>query len=103
MTKLAILIASILMLILGPVPKVRAQVTIDVAKISCDQYTSFKITDPLNIAIWLSGFYNAKRDNTVVDTLALKEEAKKVWDYCIRNPKIPVMNAVETVLKPDRK
>jgi hypothetical protein len=102
MTRL-VLIASISMVILGPVPKVQAQVTIDVAKITCDQYTSFKITDPEHIAIWLSGFYNGKRDKTVVDTQGLKEEAKKVWDYCIRNPKIPVMNAVETVLKPDSK
>jgi acid stress chaperone HdeB len=95
-----VLIAGISMVTLGPVPKVQAQVTIDVAKITCDQYTSFKITDPENIAIWLSGFYNGKRDKTVVDTQGLKEEAKKVWDYCIRNPKISVMNAVETVLKP---
>ena len=94
-----VLIALILMVTLGPMSKVRAQVTIDVAKITCDQYTSFKITDPQNIAIWLSGFYNGKRDTTVVDTQSLKEDAKKVWDYCIRNPKIPVMSAVETVLK----
>src|SRR5215472_12043975 len=93
-----VLIASISMVLLGPVPKAQAQVTIDVAKITCDQYTSFKITDPENIAIWLSGFYNGKRDKTVVDTQGLKDDAKKVWDYCIRNPKIMVMNAVETVL-----
>jgi hypothetical protein len=98
-----VLIALILMVTLGLVPEVQAQVTMDVAKISCDQYTSFKITDPQNIAIWLSGFYNGKRDTTVVDTQGLKEDAKKVWDYCIRNPKIPVMKAVETVLKPDSK
>src|SRR6516225_3352461 len=79
-----VLIALILMVALGLVPKVQAQVTMDVAKISCDQYTSFKITDPQNIAIWLSGFYNGKRDTTVVDTQGLKEDAKKVWDYCIR-------------------
>jgi hypothetical protein len=99
MTKL-VLIAPISILILGPVAKVQAQVTIDVAKITCDQYTSFKITDPENIAIWLNGFYNGKRDKTVVDTQGLKDDAKKVWDYCIRNPKIPIMSAVESVLKP---
>ena len=98
--KRLLLIATGLIIALGPV---RGQVTLDVAKISCDQYTSFKVTDPENIAIWLSGFYNGKRDNTVVDTQDLKVNAKKVWDYCIRNPKIPVMNAVEMVLKPDSK
>jgi hypothetical protein len=95
MTRL-VLIAWISMVTLGA----QAQVTIDVAKITCDQYASFKVTDPENIAIWLSGFYNGKRDRTVVDIQGLKEDAKKVWDYCIRNPKILVMNAVETVIKP---
>jgi acid stress chaperone HdeB len=33
-----------------------AQVTVDVAKITCDQFTLYKITDPQNIAIWLSGY-----------------------------------------------
>ena len=79
------LTTAILMIALGLCPAARAQVTVDVAKITCDQYTSFKITDPQNVAIWLSGFYNAKRDNTIVDTQSLKENAKKVWDYCIRN------------------
>ena len=81
----------------------RAQITLDVAKITCDQFTSFKVADPQNIAIWLSGFYNGKRDNTVLDTQGLKGNAKKLWDYCIRNPQIPLMNAVETLLKPDGK
>ena len=98
--KRLLLIVTGLIIALEPV---RGQVTIDVAKISCDQYTSFKVTDPENIAIWLSGFYNGKRDNTVIDTQDLKVNAKKVWDYCILNPKIPVMNAVETVLKPGSK
>ncbi len=85
----------------GAVSIARAQVTLDVAKITCDQFTGYKITDPQNIAIWLSGYYNGKRGNTVLDTQGLQANAKKLQEYCIRNPQIPVMNAVETLLKPD--
>jgi len=79
-------------------PEARAQVTLDVAKITCDQFTGYKITNPENIAIWLSGYYNGKRNNTVLDTQKLKENTQKLTHYCITNPKVLVMHAVETVL-----
>ena len=93
------LLASALVLVLGPVSGAWAQVTIDVSKITCDQFTLYKVTSPDNIAIWLSGYYSGKRNSTIVDTQSLAADAKKVTEYCIRNPQIPVMQAVETVLK----
>jgi acid stress chaperone HdeB len=75
--------------------EVHAQVTIDIAKITCDQYVGYKITDPQNISIWLSGYYNGKRGNTIVDTQGFNANAKKLQDFCFRNPATPVMQAVE--------
>ena len=77
MLRLVLIIALTLMVTLGPVPKVQAQITLDIAKITCDQFTSFKITDPQHIAIWLSGFYNGKRDNTVLDTQRAQGKCKE--------------------------
>src|SRR5262249_37731085 len=34
----------------------RAQVTIDVSKITCQQYVLFTVADPRDIAMWLSGY-----------------------------------------------
>ena len=85
------------------VPVARAQVTLDVAKISCEQFTGYKITNPQNIAVWLSGYYNGKRDNTIVETQSLIADAKKLRDYCIRNPQTPVMRAVETLFDKGKK
>ena len=87
-----------LILALETIPPARAQITIDAAKITCDQYTGYKVSNPQNIAIWLSGYYHGKRGDTNVDTQALAATAKKVRDYCRRNPQTPVMQAVETVL-----
>ena len=75
---------------------VKAQTTIDVAKITCDQWLAYKVADPNSIALWLSGYYNARRDNTVVKVEAFKEDIEKLKDYCIRNPNTLVMKAVET-------
>jgi hypothetical protein len=53
----------------------QAQVTVDMAKITCDQLTLGRITDPQNIALWLSGYYHARQNNTLVDTQALAASA----------------------------
>src|SRR5262245_2996325 len=86
-----------LILALAMVPPAGAQVTLDVAKITCDQYLGYKVTNPQNIAIWLSGYYHGKRGDTTLDTQTLVEKAKKVRDYCRRNSQALVMQAVETL------
>jgi acid stress chaperone HdeB len=76
----------------------RAQVTVDVAKITCEQYVLFTVADPRDIAMWLSGYFNAKKNNTLLDTQQFREHAKQVMDYCQLNLKTPVMEAAEKVL-----
>jgi hypothetical protein len=41
-----------------------AQTTVDIAKITCEQLVLLKVADPDHIAIWLSGYYNGKRNTT---------------------------------------
>jgi hypothetical protein len=76
----------------------RAQVTVDVAKITCEQYVLFTVADPHDIAMWLSGYYNGKKNNTVLDTQAFRDHAKQVRDFCQLNLKATVMDAAEKVL-----
>jgi acid stress chaperone HdeB len=76
------------------------QVIVDVSKITCDQYVHSKITTPNLIAAWLSGYYNAKRNNKIIDLETLEDNVSKVKNYCYdeKNFKVPIMKAVETVL-----
>ena len=60
-----------LVLALVAVPVVQAQVTIDLSKITCEQYIGYKIINPDTIAMWLSGYYNGQRGNTLIDTETL--------------------------------
>ena len=80
----------------------QAQVTIDVAKITCDQFTLYKITDPQNIAIWIAGYYAGKRNTTTIDTQQLSGALQKVKDYCNLQSQETVMHAVETVFGPPK-
>ena len=76
----------------------QAQVTIDVSKITCEQFRGYAIADPNNIALWLSGYYNGQRGNTIIKVESFKENFEKVKDYCITHPAVTVMQAVEALL-----
>jgi acid stress chaperone HdeB len=79
-----------------------AQVTMDISKITCEQYVLFKVADPQHIAIWLSGYYNGKRNNMVIDVGQLKSNAEKVLRYCEANFKGTVVEAVEKLFPQDK-
>ena len=94
--------------LLGSLPAIlavsgaQAQVTMDVSKITCDQFLLFKVADPQHIAIWIHGYYSGKRDNTVVDVQKLKDNADKLRDWCRSNINMTVMKGVETLFVPAR-
>lgn len=83
-------------LVLGCSSSAQAQM-IDVAKITCDQYVHSKIATPNYIAAWLSGYYNAKRNNLMIDLQNVQDHVSKLQTYCYeeKNFKVPVMKAVE--------
>ena len=83
---------------LEPEPVAQAEVTLDVSKLTCEQFLGYKLATSEKIAAWLSGYHNGKRGNTSLDTHGLIENAKKLRNYCIRNSQTLVMDAVETVL-----
>jgi acid stress chaperone HdeB len=76
-----------------------AQVSLDVSKITCWQFVTYKITNPQFIAIWVSGYYHGRIDDTTLDPPALSANATKMQEYCTKNPDAPFMQAAETVLK----
>ena len=77
----------------------QAQETIDVAKITCEQYIGNDVADPDKISIWLSGYYHGKRGSTAIDVEQLKEQAKNVRNYCIYKDKGgTLMEAVEKLM-----
>lgn len=78
-------------------PAARAQMTIDVAKITCNQFLAGKVADSRSVTIWLSGYYSGTRRNTVLDVNALQSDAKDIMDYCISHPDAILMNAVTSL------
>ena len=97
----------------------QAQVSIDVSKITCDEYVHDKIptTDFISfsavgsrearsmlsrwlIAAWLSGYSHNKRNNLIIDLESFEENVNKLTNYCYdeKNFKVPIMEAIERIV-----
>jgi acid stress chaperone HdeB len=76
----------------------QAQVTLDVSKITCEEYRMDTITFSQNVVMWLSGYYNGKRSNTIIDPDAIKKNEEKVNTYCYQHREATVMDAAKAVL-----
>lgn len=88
------LICSVSLVLLSP-GMTHAQVTIDVAKITCRQLLIGRMLPTSSMALWFGGYYNGKRGATLIDAGAVKANAKKVEDYCGLHQDETVMSAVE--------
>ena len=95
-------VASAILIIAISTASAHAQLMLDVSKITCQQYFTAKVSHPQTIGIWLNGYYNGKRNNTLVDIEGVKGNVDKVRRYCQNNLKSTVMEAVEKVLEEKR-
>jgi hypothetical protein len=81
-----------------------AQIKVDIAKITCRQYIfdkNISLKAPI-IANWLSGYFNGKNDNTVVDIGAIAANKDKVEDYCRMHPDVTLIDAAKAALGPGK-
>jgi acid stress chaperone HdeB len=75
-----------------------AQVTVDVSKITCDEFVKYEIADPKRIAIWISGYYHGIHNNPIVDKHQTLQMIDKLEEYCFKHPNDLVMKEVDELL-----
>jgi hypothetical protein len=80
----------------------QAQGTVDMKKFTCEQLLK-GTPNAIEAAIWLSGYYNGQRKNTVLDMNQFKQNAEAVVAECRKNPKKTVMQTVNTMLSGGKK
>jgi len=88
--------------VLVQVTAAQAQVTVDVSKITCDEFVNEKPVPSKYVVLWLSGYYNGKRNNTIIEPEAMDKNEEKVDYYCNFHREITVMDAVKNVLGLDK-
>ena len=73
----------------------QAQTTVDVAKITCRQFLLGHVGGSTrSVANWLSGYYNGKSGNTVIEVESLQKNVRELERYCRKNHEMPVMVAI---------
>jgi acid stress chaperone HdeB len=86
----------------GQISAADAQMTVDFAKVTCKQFVISKFARPKSIAYWLSGYYNGKNSNTVIDIRGMEQNVHKLETYCRKNYEMTVMDAAKTALGMDK-
>jgi hypothetical protein len=100
--KLRLLLTSALFLF-AQVPTMQAQETLDLAKITCEQFMGEQLATPSrDIVLLLAGYYNGKRNNTIIEPQTIKKEDEKVQSFCFQHRETTVMDAVKNVLSFDK-
>src|SRR5262245_62776383 len=96
MKSMSVLFCSVALAV-GAAAPTRAQVIVDVSKITCGQFLTAS-PNAVEAAIWLSGYYNGLRKNTQLDLNQFKKNADAVVAECRTDPKKTLMQAAETLL-----
>jgi hypothetical protein len=99
---LRLLLISALFLF-AQISTMQAQETMDLAKITCEQFMMEKLAyTSRDVVLLLTGYYNGKRNNTIIEPQTIKSEEEKVNSYCYHHSETTVMDAVKNVLGFDK-
>jgi hypothetical protein len=85
------------------IPAPQAQEILDLAKITCQQFVGEQLQSPSrDVLLLLAGYYNGKRNNTIIEPNAIKTNEDKVYQYCYAHTDMALMEAVKNVLGFDK-
>jgi hypothetical protein len=73
-----------------------AQVTVDISKITCEQFNVLPKAD--SVAIWLGGYYHGGKREAVIDMSKFEDNARNLRTACrlSDNFKRPIMQLIES-------
>jgi hypothetical protein len=76
--------------------------TVDVAKISCQQFLTGHVIRRDYLALWLSGYYNGTRNDPIVESNTVQKIADKVSTYCRDNLDATLTDAIQNTFGVDK-
>ena len=76
-------------------PPAKAQAVFDMTMITCKQYLASDRDRQDIMASWFSGYFNAARNNAVLDTNRFERNKATITAYCKRNGVETLMSAIQ--------
>jgi HdeA/HdeB family len=93
------LISTAFAVLLLPVTA-NAQVTIDMAALTCGQYLAMPPSTSRDFSAWMSGWYSYQTRRTFVDVLAHQKNIANYKSWCQYHPQASVMEALQSAIGP---
>jgi HdeA/HdeB family len=93
------LISTVLAICLLPAAA-NAQVIIDMAALTCDQYLTMSPTMSRDFSAWVSGWFSNQHGRRVVDVLAHQKNIAILKSWCQTHPQVSVMTALQSMIGP---
>jgi hypothetical protein len=84
------------LIIIFTVQIAHAQVTVDISKITCEQFNVMPKAD--SVAIWLSGYYHGGKRESVIDMNKFEDNARNLRAACRQSDNFsrPIMQLIES-------
>jgi hypothetical protein len=76
----------------------QAQVTIDMTKVTCAEYSAMDPVASADFSAWMSGWFNQKANDTVINVEGFATNVANVKKWCASNPKESVMAGLQRAL-----
>ena len=95
MVRLTLSLAAMLLTI-APLPAA-AQIKLDMNRITCKAWLGYSPGDRDFVRYWMSGYYNASANRTVLDYDRLQKNSANVTAYCRKNPSSTLPTAISKV------
>jgi len=73
-------------------------VVLDLYTMTCKQFVESDKDTISMMLTWLDGWYKGDSDEAKIDTDEFVANAKKIGEYCAKNPTTSIVNAADTVL-----
>jgi hypothetical protein len=89
---------AFMLLVIFTAPTALAQVTVDISKITCEQFNVLPKAD--SVAVWLSGYYHGGKRDSVIDMSKFEEKARDLKVACRQadNFDRPIMQLIESTM-----
>jgi hypothetical protein len=75
-----------------------AQLTIDMGRITCEQYLAMPPSRSNDFSAWMSGWFSFKNDRPFVDLVAHQKNIASVKEWCKFHPRESVMTGLKNAI-----
>lgn len=98
MTRFSILLVPALLALAGPVRAQQPAQQLDLATVTCKEFTTTDKETVGLVLMWLQAYYTEQDAKPVVDFAKMKSDGEKIGAYCDKNPGHSIITAADEVM-----